>query len=106
MRGIVSKNIENCKKKLLLQKLREHSQSFQFFVHGVGNATHAHRFFLYAPKNPQVYKFVFTFSPSPSLLAFSFTFNWELIFKIEIEKLLRLPCIKFNETIRLSVVST
>ena len=45
MRGIVPKNIENCKKKLLLQKLRQHSQSFQFFVHGVSNAVHAHRFF-------------------------------------------------------------
>ena len=54
MRGIVSKNIENCKKKLLLQKLREHSQSFQFFVHGVSNAAHAHCFLVCAKKSSSV----------------------------------------------------
>ena len=55
MQGIVSKNIENCKKKLLLQKLREHSQSFQFFVHGVSSTAHAHRFFVWAKKSCSVH---------------------------------------------------
>ena len=45
MRGIVPKNIENCKKKIVIAETETAFSKLPIFVHGVSNAVHAHRFF-------------------------------------------------------------
>ena len=52
--------------------------------------------FLCTPKMYRVYAFVYAVPHCPSLLEFIICFSWKIFYMIEVEKSLRLPCIKLN----------
>ena len=56
-------------------------------------------FFLSTTKISQVHLFVWLFPIVYNPLNLVFLFNWKIFFTTELEKSLRLPCIKFNLTI-------